>query len=83
MKYKLEVVFEQNVQNDYPIGEAEEFDSIGSFIQFNVEQAQEIVGDASYYKQVIDKLQNKNYLLMYDAENNVCVVSTYYIDMNK
>ena len=50
MKYKLEVVFEQNVQNDYPIGEAEEFDSIGSFIQFNVEQAQEIVGDASYYK---------------------------------
>jgi hypothetical protein len=83
MKYKLEVVFEQNVQNDYPIGEAEEFDSIGFFIQFNVEQAQKIVGYASYYKQVIDKLQNKNYLLMYDAKNNVCVVPIHNIDMSK
>lgn len=36
-----------------------------------------------YYKQVIDKLQNKNYLLIYDAKNNVCVVSIHYIDMDK
>lgn len=63
MKMAMEVRFTDPVMEpEYPTDITEDFDSPEDFIQFNVEQIEEIIDTATYYQQVLEKLLLGDYV---------------------
>lgn len=61
MNYQLEIVFRQNVEPSYPMGDPEKFESIDEFLNFNYEQINLIVDNCPYFKEVERKLRSGDY----------------------
>lgn len=57
----LEVCFRENVEPDYPMGEAIEFENIQDFINFNCEQCDQIKDILPYAEDIKQKLQNREF----------------------
>ena len=57
----LEIIFQQNIEPEYPMGEPERFESLDEFLDFNYEQIDLIVDRCPHMEEVEQKLRSGDY----------------------